>query len=76
MAALGADPALVSVVFVTFTLYRAPLTLIFTADEEIGCLGAQRLTADLIGAPRYAIVASSLLAAVVTPSIDPITMIV
>ncbi|HLF61437.1 MAG TPA: hypothetical protein VI980_09700 [Acidimicrobiia bacterium] len=28
VAALGADPAMVSVVFVTFTLFRAPLTLI------------------------------------------------
>jgi O-antigen/teichoic acid export membrane protein len=29
VAALGAGPAMVSVVFVTFTLFRAPLTLIF-----------------------------------------------
>ena len=28
-AALGASPAMISIVFVTFTLYRAPLTLIF-----------------------------------------------
>jgi O-antigen/teichoic acid export membrane protein len=35
VAALGADPALVSVVFVTFTLYRAPLTLIFALQGRI-----------------------------------------
>jgi O-antigen/teichoic acid export membrane protein len=34
-AALGADPALVSVVFVTFTLFRAPLTLIFSLQGRI-----------------------------------------
>jgi O-antigen/teichoic acid export membrane protein len=35
VAALGADPALVSIVFVTFTLYRAPLTLIFALQGRI-----------------------------------------
>lgn len=35
VAALGADPALVSVVFVTFTLFRAPLTLIFALQGRI-----------------------------------------
>jgi O-antigen/teichoic acid export membrane protein len=35
VAALGAGPALVSVVFVTFTLYRAPLTLIFSLQGRI-----------------------------------------
>ena len=35
VAALGANPALVSVVFVTFTLYRAPLTLIFALQGRI-----------------------------------------
>jgi O-antigen/teichoic acid export membrane protein len=35
VAALGADPALVSVVFVTFTLYRAPLTLIFALQGRV-----------------------------------------
>lgn len=35
VAALGADAALVSVVFVTFTLYRAPLTLIFALQGRI-----------------------------------------
>ena len=34
-AALGADPALVSIVFVTFTLFRAPLTLIFALQGRI-----------------------------------------
>lgn len=35
-----------------------PLTLIFTHDEEVGCLGAKRLAADARGAlrPSYAIV--------------------
>ena len=35
VAALGASPALISVVFVTFTLYRAPLTLIFALQGRI-----------------------------------------
>ncbi len=34
-AALGAGPALVSVVFVTFTLFRAPMTLIFALQGRI-----------------------------------------
>jgi O-antigen/teichoic acid export membrane protein len=35
VAALGAEPALVSIVFVTFTLFRAPLTLIFALQGRI-----------------------------------------
>ena len=35
VAALGGSPALVSIVFVTFTLYRAPLTLIFSLQGRI-----------------------------------------
>jgi O-antigen/teichoic acid export membrane protein len=35
VAALGASPTMVSVVFVTFTLYRAPLTLIFALQGRI-----------------------------------------
>jgi O-antigen/teichoic acid export membrane protein len=35
VAALGASPSMVSVVFVTFTLYRAPLTLIFALQGRI-----------------------------------------
>jgi len=35
VAALGGSPALVSVVFVTFTLYRAPLTLIFALQGRV-----------------------------------------
>ncbi|MFZ0627058.1 MAG: hypothetical protein WAN34_11235, partial [Acidimicrobiia bacterium] len=35
VAALGADPAVVSVIFVTFTLFRAPLTLIFSLQGRI-----------------------------------------
>lgn len=34
-AALGASPALISIVFVTFTLFRAPLTLIFALQGRI-----------------------------------------
>lgn len=35
VAALGGSPTLVSVVFVTFTLYRAPLTLIYSLQGRI-----------------------------------------
>ncbi len=35
VAFLGADPVLVSVVFVTFTLYRAPMTLIFALQGRV-----------------------------------------
>lgn len=35
VAALGGSPSLVSVVFVTFTLYRAPLTLIYSLQGRI-----------------------------------------
>ena len=35
---------------------RAPLTLAFTADEEIGCLGSKRLLAEARVHPRHAIV--------------------
>jgi O-antigen/teichoic acid export membrane protein len=35
VAALGASPALISIVFVTFTLYRAPLTLIFALQGRV-----------------------------------------
>lgn len=35
VAALGASPELISIVFVTFTLYRAPLTLIFALQGRI-----------------------------------------
>jgi acetylornithine deacetylase len=35
---------------------RGPLTLLFTADEEIGCLGAKRLLAEGRVHPRHAIV--------------------
>lgn len=35
VAALGASPALISIVFVTFTLFRAPLTLIFSLQGRI-----------------------------------------
>jgi acetylornithine deacetylase len=35
---------------------RAPLALVFTADEEIGCLGAKRLLAEGRVHPRHAVV--------------------
>ncbi len=35
VAPLGADPALVSIMFYTFTLFRAPLTLIFSLQGRI-----------------------------------------
>ena len=35
---------------------RAPLTLLFTADEEVGCLGAKQLLAEGRVHPRHAIV--------------------
>lgn len=35
VAVLGGSPALVSIVFVTFTLYRAPLTLMFALQGRI-----------------------------------------
>lgn len=35
VAVLGASPELISIVFVTFTLYRAPLTLIFALQGRI-----------------------------------------
>lgn len=35
VAALGGSPALISILFVTFTLYRAPLTLIFSLQGRI-----------------------------------------
>jgi len=35
---------------------RGPLALLFTADEEVGCLGAKRLLADGRVHPRHAIV--------------------
>ncbi|WP_242392293.1 acetylornithine deacetylase [Anaeromyxobacter oryzisoli] len=36
--------------------HRAPLTLLFTADEEVGCLGAKQLLAEGRVHPRHAIV--------------------
>ncbi len=35
---------------------RAPLALLFTADEEVGCLGAKRLLAEGRVHPRHAVV--------------------
>jgi acetylornithine deacetylase len=41
---------------VDLTRLKKPLALVFTADEEIGCLGAKRLAAAQPFAARYAIV--------------------
>jgi acetylornithine deacetylase len=38
------------------TAARHPLSLLFTADEEVGCLGAKRLVAEARVHPRHAIV--------------------
>jgi acetylornithine deacetylase len=38
------------------TRLRVPLALVFTADEEVGCLGAKRLAASGLIRPRHAIV--------------------
>ena len=35
---------------------RRPLALVFTADEEVGCLGAKRLAEERALRPRYSIV--------------------
>ena len=35
VAALGGSPALISIVFITFTLYRAPMTFIFAVQGRI-----------------------------------------
>lgn len=35
VAALGGSPALISIVFITFTLFRAPMTLIFAVQGRI-----------------------------------------
>jgi len=34
----------------------SPLQLVFTADEEVGCLGAQKLVEEGALRPRYAVV--------------------
>ncbi len=41
---------------VEITKLRKPLALVFTADEEIGCLGAKRLAKEKPFTARYAIV--------------------
>ena len=43
------------------TSHRAPLHLLFTSDEEIGCTGAKMLLADGRVRPRHAIVGLSLI---------------
>ena len=66
-AALGASPALVSIVFVTFTLFRAPLTLIFALQGRIlpylvGVAGSPD-RGDLARIARIVILGGSALAA-------------
>lgn len=65
-AAFGAPPALVSVVFVTFTLYRAPLTLIFALQGRIlpylVALTAEESRARLARIARNVVVAGIALA--------------
>jgi acetylornithine deacetylase len=48
--------ALTAVESVNLSKLRKPLTLVFTADEEIGCLGAKRLAQAQPFTARYAIV--------------------
>jgi acetylornithine deacetylase len=48
--------ALTAVENIELASLRRPLALVFTADEEIGCLGAQRLASARALRARYAIV--------------------
>jgi acetylornithine deacetylase len=48
--------ALTAVDGIDFTQLKMPLALVFTCDEEIGCLGAKRLAAARPFRVRYAIV--------------------
>jgi acetylornithine deacetylase len=48
--------ALTAVAGVDVKKLKQPLALVFTADEEIGCVGAKRLAAARPFNPRYAIV--------------------
>ncbi|HBB94386.1 MAG TPA: acetylornithine deacetylase, partial [Blastocatellia bacterium] len=48
--------ALTAVDSIHLTKLKTPLALVFTSDEEIGCLGAKRLAATRPFRVRYAIV--------------------
>jgi acetylornithine deacetylase len=48
--------ALTAIENVEFTKLKKPLALVFTCDEEIGCLGAKRLASAKPFSVRYAIV--------------------
>src|ERR1051326_488640 len=48
--------ALTAIETIDLTKIRRPLALVFTCDEEIGCLGAKRLAAAKPFTARYAIV--------------------
>jgi acetylornithine deacetylase len=48
--------ALTAIESIDLTKLKKPLALIFTSDEEIGCLGAKRLAAARSFTARYAIV--------------------
>ena len=48
--------ALTAIESVDLTTFRQPLALVFTADEEIGCIGAKRLAQAKPFTARYAIV--------------------
>jgi O-antigen/teichoic acid export membrane protein len=61
VAALGGSDALISIVFFTFTIYRAPLTLIFSLQGRIlpflvGLVGAARKS-ELIRIARWVLAA-------------------
>jgi len=48
--------ALTAIETIDLTRLKKPLALVFTSDEEVGCLGAKRLAAQKPFTPRYAIV--------------------
>lgn len=48
--------ALVAVEGINLQALRRPLALVFTADEEVGCLGAKRLADERAFGARYSIV--------------------
>ena len=48
--------ALVTVEGINLQALRRPLALVFTADEEVGCLGAKRLADEKALSARYSIV--------------------
>lgn len=68
VAALGGSDQLISITFFTFTIFRAPLTLIFALQGRVlpflvGLVGASR-KADLVRITRYVFLGGALLAVV------------